>query len=433
MLLEKPKVLVVGAGPVGMFAALALAKQGVPVQIVDTGLWACSHSYALALHAQSLELLESVGLLDQVWAAANPIRTIGLYDATGRKAEIRMDGVSVPALAVVRQSALEDLLEEGLRTLNVRVLWRHEVAGVNTNSDHVSATVSKLKKKFTKDFDIVRTEWMGSRTNSVDADFVLGADGHNSQIRRALAFDFPEVAPAQYYAVFEFKSDAPGNDETRIVLGERTTDVLWPLPDGDYRWSFQLPDYSDTEAEQLKDRLLSAGFGHFPTKRLKDRVPAVIDLGVPPALDKEHLEALIADRAPWFTGSIDALSWRTIVRFERRLASRFGEGRVWLAGDSAHLALPAGIQSMNLGLLEANELAHTFARLLSGEGSSSELTDYNDRWTEVWRRVHGLEGGLRPTAQTDPWIKDRADRLLACLPAHGQALAQLAEQLGLEI
>ena len=69
------------------------------------------------------------------------------------------------------------------------------------------------------------------------------------------------------------------------------------------------PDYSDTEAEQLKDRLLYSGFGHFPTKRLKDRVPAAVGVGgAPQALDWGFSEGLIAERAPWFTGSIEIVS-----------------------------------------------------------------------------------------------------------------------------
>jgi len=436
MFKDRPKVLIVGAGPVGMFAALALAKRGVPVSIVDTGLWACSHSYASALHPQSLDLLKQAGLEGQVWATANPVNSIGFYDATGRKAQIRLDDNGSSPLAVVRQSALEDLLEKALGDLNVPVMWRHEVPTVSDEDGRTVATVNELKKKFRRDYeaqDAVHTEWEVSKTSNIEADFVLGADGHNSQVRRGLGFDFPEVGPAQYYAVFEFKSDEAATNETRIVLGERTTDVLWPLPGGDCRWSFQLPDYSDTEAEQLKDRLLLGGFGHFPTKRLKSRAPAAVGWGAGPALDKQHLERLIAERAPWFTGSIDALSWRTIVRFEKRLVSRFGDGRIWLAGDAAHLAPPAAVQSMNMGLLEANELAGAFSRILAGEGSQAELEDYNNRWTATWRQLHGLEGGLRATSQTDPWIRDRADRLMACLPAHGTTLAHLAAQLGLEV
>jgi 2-polyprenyl-6-methoxyphenol hydroxylase-like FAD-dependent oxidoreductase len=315
-------------------------------------------------------------------------------------------------------------------------MWRHDVAAVSSGEERAYVTVNKLRKKFRKDpaaADSVYTEWVAAKRSDIEVDFVLGADGHNSAVRRALAVDFPEVGPAQYYAIFEFKSNEFPSAETRIVLGERTTDVLWPLPDGYWRWSFQLPDYSDTEAEQLKDRLLSAGFGHFPTKRVKDRVPATVEWGVPPALTQEHLEELIAERAPWFTGSIANLSWRTIVRFEKRLASRFGEGRIWLAGDSAHLALPVGVQSMNLGLLEANDLAGVFARIIAGEAPAVELEGYNQRWTATWRQLHGLQGGLRATSGTDPWIRDRADRLMACLPAHGAALEQLAAQLGLEV
>lgn len=59
---KRPEVLVVGAGPVGMLAALALNKRGAGVGIVDTGVWPCQHSYALALHAASLDLLDSLGL-----------------------------------------------------------------------------------------------------------------------------------------------------------------------------------------------------------------------------------------------------------------------------------------------------------------------------------------------------------------------------------
>lgn len=437
MLKGRPKVLIVGAGPVGMFAALALAKRGVPVQIVDTGLWACSHSYALALHPKSLDLLKQVGLREQVWASANTIANIGFFDAAGRKAQISIDGNgSTSPIAIVRQSALEDLFEKALADLKVPVMWRHEVPAVSYKKGSALATVNKLKEKFrenAKAQDVVHTEWVVSKRRNIQADFVLGTDGHDSQVRRALAFDFPELGPAQYYAVFEFKSNEAPANETRIVFGERTTDILWPLPDGYCRWSFQLPDYSDTEAEQLKDRLLSAGFGHFPTKRLKQRVPASVEWGTPPALDKEHLERLIAERAPWFTGSIDTLSWRTIVRFEKRLASRFGDGRVWLAGDAAHLALPAGVQSMNMGLLEASELAESFSRILAGKGTLAELEDYNQRWTATWRQLQGLERGLRATSRTDPWIRDRADRLMACLPAHGAALEDLAAQLGLEV
>lgn len=433
MFKEKPKVLVAGAGPVGMFAALALSKRGIKVQIVDTGLWACSHSYALALHPSSLELLKDLGLHDKVLQNACPVRSIALCDADGPKARIALnDGDSGGSLAVVRQSVIEDLFETELGHYDTEIQWRHEVYAVSSEVDHATATVNKFEKD-SRGYIVAHTEWTIAKTSHLEVQFVLGADGHNSQVRRAIGLDFPEIAPAQYYAVFEFKTDADLGNELRLVLGEETTDVLWPLPDGYCRWGFRLPDYSDTESEQFKDRLLAAGFGHFPTKRLKDRAPASNESIDQVELDEGALKMLIAERAPWFQGSIGQMSWRTIVRFERRQASAFGKGRAWLAGDAAHLTLPTGVQSMNLGLLEANQLADSFADIINGSGSISNLQTYDDRWAATWRQLHGLESGLRATSSTDPWIAARTNRLMACLPAHGAALAPLAAKLGLEV
>ena len=413
----KPAVLIAGAGPVGMFAAIALAKRGIRTQIVDSGVWTCSHSYALTLHHDSIELLNEIGLAERVWDVAYPVRKIGFYDAAGPKAQVHLDG---NGLAVVRQSAIEDMFEKTLRDLDTPVCWKHEVTAAGNERDSAVATIDKFEN-----------DPHDAESADLEVAFVLGADGHHSQVRQALGLEFPEVGPAQYYAVFEFKSDIDLANEMRIVLGDRTTDVLWPMPDGFCRWSFQLPDYADTEAEQLKDRLLAAGFGHFPTKRLKDRAPDSAEWRNPPGLDREHLDALIAERAPWFTGSVADLSWGAIVRFERRLSSAFGRGRIWLAGDSAHVTAPAGVQSMNLGLLEADELAEHFAGILQGRTSLDTLGSYNGRWTAIWRQLHGLERGLRATPETDPWIGQYADRLIACLPTHGDGLAILASQLGL--
>lgn len=429
---NRPKVLIVGAGPVGMYGALALAKRGVEIQIVDTGLWACSHSYALALHPHSLALLKEAGLDQQVWQAACPVRTIGLCDETGPRVRIKLkDGGENTPVAVVRQSALEDLLEKALAAHGVRVCWRHEVAALGNEPDHAVATVHKLAQA-SRGYLAAQSDWFVGKSRNLEPQFVLGADGHESRVRNSAALDFPEVAPAQYYAVFEFRSDVDLANEVRVVLGERTTDVLWPLPDGYCRWSFQLPDFSDTEAEQLKDRLAAEGFGHFPTKRLKDRVPAAVEWGNPPMMDETHLRALIAERAPWFQGKIGTLNWRTIVRFERRLASRFGLGRLWLAGDAAHLASPIGVQSMNLGLQEASELADCFAQVLDRKGSTALLEQYNERWTDTWRQLQGMSGGFSITRDTDPWIRERLDRLASCFPAGGKTASALAAQLGLE-
>ncbi|WP_321472131.1 NAD(P)/FAD-dependent oxidoreductase [uncultured Paludibaculum sp.] len=426
-----PEVLVVGAGPVGLFAALHLAKQGITVEIVDSGVWACKHSYALALYPQTLNLLREVGVLDRLMSNAYPVRNLALCDRNGTRARVRLGDASDPlgCLAVVRQDVIEDMLEHALREAGVAVHWRHDISALQPAADHVTATVDRLEKE-SRGYVVAHTEWVVGRRWDLQTPFVLGADGYNSRVRRTLNIEYPEVAPAQYYAVFEFETDAKLGDEAHIVFGPGTSDVLWPLPGNLCRWSFQLTDYHDSVAEEMKDRLLRSGFGYFPTERPKDRNEGS-ENKYPAVLDEKHLTDLIAARATWFHGSIEKIHWRTVVRFEHRLAASFGQHRTWLAGDAAHLAGPVAVQSMNIGLFEAHEFSNLIAGILRGRGTLADLDACGDRWHAEWRRLQGLEAPLQAVAETDPWIAEHAVDLPGCLPGFGAEVAQLAAQIGL--
>jgi len=410
-----PEVLVVGAGPVGLFSALILARRGVRVQIVDKDWRTGAHSYALALHSSSFRLLDSVGLLPAVLERAYRVETIGLYDESDRRAEVCLGGqTDVPGfVAVLPQDALEQLLEAALKKLGVSVLWNHELSRLVADADRAVATVDKLEKD-SVGYSAAHTEWTVAKTFEWDVRYVIAADGHRSRVRRSLGIAYPEVGQSQQYAVFEFKTDTELPSEMRLMLGERTTDVVWPLPGGYCRWSFQI-DGAAPEAERTKDRV-AVQFGRTQF----------------PLLNEERLKQLLAERAPWFKGSVDEIVWRLVVRFERRLADSFGSGRVWLAGDAAHMTAPAGMQSMNVGLDEANRLAGVIAGILRGGESPAGLEAYGQDSLRRWRQLLSLDGGVKPTAQADPWIRQRADRIPACLPASGERLATLLSQLGLE-
>ncbi len=217
-----------------------------------------------------------------------------------------------------------------------------------------------------------------------------------------------------------------------VVLGDRTADVLWPLPGGDCRWSFMLPEHTDPTLEGIKNVLESSGFGHFPTERTKDRVMRS-EGAQGEILSDENLHRLIASRAPWFQAKIKAVKWRSVVRFERRMSSGFGEGRLWLAGDSAHLTGPIGVQSMNAGLAEARDLASTLAYILRDGEPPSILADYDRRSMGIWKQLHGQNGAVQPNPAADPWVASHASELLSCLPATGEGLSVMAAGLGLAI
>lgn len=207
---------------------------------------------------------------------------------------------------------------------------------------------------------------------------------------------------------------------------------MWPLPGNAVRWSFQLTGYADEEAELLKDKLLAAGFGYFPTERAKDRVADSGDTATD-VLSDEHFRNLLAERAPWFKGQIESITWRTVVRFERRLAQSFGKGRMWLAGDSAHLTGPAGIQSMNAGLAEAADLSNELAAVLINGAPATGMDGYAERWQTTWRKLHQLDGAAQARAGAPEVIQKNAARLVPCLPANAKHIGLLAGRLGIEI
>ena len=409
-----PEVLVVGAGPVGLFTAISLARRGVRVQIADRDWRTGAHSYALALHGRSLALLGGLGLAEQVLEGAYRVQKVGFYEGDQRRAELKLaDQDNATELVVLRQDVLEHVLEQALAESGIKVLWNHEVARLTPSEHTVTATVNKMVRE-SVGYAVAHHEWVAAKTYYWNVPFVVGADGHRSRVRRSLDIDFPEVGPAQHFAVFEFRTDADLDHEMRVVLDEKTTNVLWPLPGGACRWSFQL---LDQEAPA--------------TSRAKDRVAVQLGGAQFPVLSEEHLQALIAERAPWFRGSIGEVSWRIVVRFERRLAECFGRDQMWLAGDAGHITGPVGMQSMNVGFLEGEQLADILAGILREGHSTTRLSEYNRTRLAEWKQLLAVEGGLAASEATDPWVAKRAERLLGCLPASGNELTALAAQLGL--
>jgi len=417
-----PEVLIVGAGPVGLFAALSLVKRDVRVRLIDRAERSATHSYALVLHGDSLALFAELGLLDDVLGYAYRVERVGLYDGSGKRAEVDLTKLPgpYPFLAVTRQDVLENLLERKLREAGVKVDWNHRAARFVSGPDHTVVTVEKLVSE-SMGYAVQHTEWLVGKSSEVEVPFVVAADGFGSLVRRQHEIDFPEIGEAQQFAVFEFDTDFDADHEMRVVFDETSTNVLWPLPERRCRWSFQI------EATRLPDEV-----------RQKDR--AFTDLGSMrfPVLDASWLDRLLAERAPWFTGKVERIHWRMAVRFERRLAERFGEGRVWLAGDSAHMAGPVAAQSMNVGLREAHELAKIIEHIKHRGGSIEDFAAYDRQRRTEWRSLLGLDGQLvvpdSGAARGDnaAWLAGVANGLLACIPASGETLRTLVEQLGLE-
>src|SRR6266498_865944 len=148
---------------------------------------------------------------------------------------------------------------------------------------------------------------------------------------------------------------------------------------------------------------------------------------------RRHVQELLKERAPWFEGTIGEIVWSAEVQFEPGVSRQFGQGRCWLAGDAAHQTGPVGMQSMNVGLREAAELVGNVKKILREHGSSGLLEAYAGERREEWQQLLGTKGEPKPRIQTDPWITSRGARILSCLPASGEHLIELFDQIGLDL
>lgn len=415
---NKTDVLVAGAGPVGLTAALFLHQQGMQTVLVDAKPRGVTHSYALALHPASLDLLQGLGVLEEVLPTALLVRDVAIHAGERRllAAPVAGEDARHPYLAVLGQDTLENALAQALARQGAQVDWNHRLARFVQDTSGVVVEIDELEERVVG-YAAARFDWMVRRSRAVEASFIIGADGHDSLVRRQLNLGFPEVAPAEHFAVFEFQTDRPLAREVVLVLHEDGPGVLWPLPGGRARWSFAVDPAQYPEALREKN--------HEPVQ--------IVGPGAYPVLEESFFQRLLAERAPWFGTQTGHVYWRMLVRFERRLADAFGTRRVWLAGDAAHLTGPAGIQSMNVGLREARDLARLLVRASAARASIDGIGAYETERQAEWRQLLGLGGGVTALPGAAPEIARFKDRLPACLPASGDALVQLAARCGLGI
>jgi len=393
---DPAEVAVVGGGPVGLLAALEMASRGFEVRVFDKDRRTVLHSYALALHPESLRILDDIGLADRLVEQGHPIRTLAIYGDGRRRAELDFAklGGKFPFLLVLPQSRLEAALEEALHARKVRVHWNHRVQDLVPGETGVRLEVARLDQ-VTTGYPIARTEWVVTKTFGMETSYAIGADGYHSLVRRKLEIETKEMGPVQFFSVYEFTAEGELPDEARVFFDANGSGVYWPLGAGRCRFSFELPE---EESQQLSE---------------------------------SRLRELVRERARWFGAELREVYWSTAVRFERRLAEKFAVPRVFLAGDAVHLTSPIGAQSMNVGLKEAAEIARRIAEASRSRNVQEEADSYDANRREEWGRLLGLGGEPWGLPGADPWILDHREKILPAIAASGRDLETLLRQVGL--
>jgi 2-polyprenyl-6-methoxyphenol hydroxylase-like FAD-dependent oxidoreductase len=342
-------VLVAGAGPTGLTLALDLARRGIPVRIVDRAAIFFAGSRGDGIQPRTLEVFDDLGVLDAVLAAGMPTPVMRVHLGGEFVTERRMSepveptpAVPYPNLWVLGQSRTEAILRDRLAEFGVQVELGTALTGFTQDDRGVTATLERD----------------GTR-ETVRAAYLVGADGGKSTVRKTAGIPF----------------EGSTDESLRMLLGDVRADAL----DHEFGYWFAAAD------EPMRGIALSPLPGG---RQFQFAAPLTGD--AQPSLE------LLQEYVDRYCGRDDVtltdLTWVTVWRPNIRLARRFRDGRVFLAGDAAHAHPPTGGQGMNTGIQDAYNLGWKLAAALAGDDTL--LDSYEAERRTVAAEVLGLSSAL---------------------------------------
>jgi 2-polyprenyl-6-methoxyphenol hydroxylase-like FAD-dependent oxidoreductase len=346
-------VLVAGAGPVGLTMALELARYGVPVRLIDKATTRAGTSRAIAIWPRTLELLDRAGGSKELIDAGVRV-TVANINAGGRQiARIPLDGIDTPHrfVLMLAQSETEAILQRRVEAAGVRCEFGTELKGLTQDEGGVVATVSYPDGR-------LATERFG---------WVVGCDGAHSVVRHGLGLSFDGDTIATDWGLGDFLlTGVPfGYDELVTYWHHDGPIIYFPLARNRYR--------------------IIASLG--PSKGDKPTPPTV-----------EEFQALVDTRSPVGI-KLGEPVWLSAFRINERQVPTYRTGRVFLAGDAAHVHSPAGGQGMNTGMQDAFNLAWKLALTARGLTASPTLLDsYSPERHAVGAEVIAAAGRLTKMA-----------------------------------
>jgi 3-(3-hydroxy-phenyl)propionate hydroxylase len=338
---DVPPVLIVGAGPTGLAAAMSLSRAGVPVRLVDKAAKPSPWSRAIGIQARTLELFEQHRLVEPFLELGHRGRIANLYSNGQRLLRLDFDPLQTryPYLLFLDQSVTERLMTEHLSTFGVNVERGVELLTFRQGSAGLQAMVRHPN----------------GREESVRPSYIIGADGAHSTVRHGLDIGFAGKTFEQTFVLADLQVDTEWpDDEFHIFASGDGIATLFPMNDG--------------RARLIADRRASADLKETEAPTL-DECRAIIERRV-------HHRVTVGD-----------LVWSSYFHLNNRMADRLRSGRVFLAGDAAHVHSPAGAQGMNTGIQEAFNLGWKIARTLAGFAPDRLLYTYHAERHPIERDV----------------------------------------------
>jgi 3-(3-hydroxy-phenyl)propionate hydroxylase len=366
--LSEERVLIAGAGPVGLVAAAHLARAGVPVTVFEQGPKLSEESRASTFHPPTLDMLHALG-------AAEPLLAQGLKSPTfqyrtkkhGLLAEFDFAAIADTTLHPYRvqceQSKLTRILYEQMRGHpNFELQFSAAVTGVSQNEAGVDVTIER-----------------GGRSEKRTGRYLIGADGASSAVRRSLGIEFEGFTWPDRLLVlstpFDFFKVIPGLSSVSYVADPERWYFLLQIP-GLWRAMFLVNE--DASDERVQTR--------------------------------EFAQSLMAGVVPGITNY--EIAHITLYKVHQRVAKTFKLGRAFLIGDAAHINNPLGGMGMNGGIHDAVNLAARLAAVWHGQAPEAELDRFDKQ-----RRLVTLEYIQKYTIQNKKNLESPSDEFRDSLRA----------------
>jgi 3-(3-hydroxy-phenyl)propionate hydroxylase len=330
---KRRAVIIVGAGPVGLSAAIDLALHDIPVLLLDESDVVSVGSRAICWAKRTLEIWDRLGVAERMLAKGVTWSLGRVYHRDQELYSFNLapeGGHKMPAFINLQQYYVEEFLVARASELanRIELRWKNKVTGISARADAVELEVDTPDGSY-----------------RLEADWVIAADGGRSTIRGMLGLPFSGETFEERFLIADvrMRADFPTERwfwfEPEFHRGESA--LLHRQPDDIFRLDFQLGPSADPELERQPERVLP-------------RIRAVVG------------------ETPF------ELEWSSVYAFRCARMDRFVHGRVIFVGDSAHLVSPFGARGGNGGIQDADNLCWKLAAIVKGEAPAGLLDSYDE-------------------------------------------------------
>lgn len=329
-------VLIVGAGPVGLFLANECARRGLRSRLIETRASQSEHSKALAIFPRTLEIFDMAGVVQPFLEVANRVTSVSVIAGGRRLAHMHFapEDTVYPFVAMVPQDVTEKLLVAELKRKGGTVEYETTFVSAEQQADHVDVTANRKGGAI-----------------KIKASFVVGCDGAHSAVRHVLNLPFEgAIYDASFMLADVTTNDALPGEEMQLCPSERGPVAVFPMS-ATRRRVVATCEHAEGDAPTLD----------FVQRVMRERGP-------------EGMEAL-------------SLNWSAYFRIHHRQVAHLRVGRVFVAGDAAHIHSPFGGQGMNTGLQDVWNLAWKLDLAVRGFGNEQLLDSYSAERRPVIKNV----------------------------------------------